>query len=69
MRKKNVQLSEEPSYLQLLEEKSRARNELIAAVYAASNADLERVAVHIKAALRGDGPIARPRRYSSLNDC
>ena len=65
---KNVQSPEEQSFLQMLEEKSRARNKQVAAVYAASAADLEHVAVSIKAALRGAGPIARPRRFSSLND-
>lgn len=65
---KNKQEPEEQSYLEILEDKSRARNEQIAAVYAASAADLDRAAVAIKAALRGNGPIARPRRFSSLDD-
>jgi len=65
---KNKQESEEQSYLEMLEEKSRARNEQITAVYAASAADLHRAAVAIKSALRGNKPIARPRRFSSLDD-
>lgn len=65
---KNDQSPQEQSFLQALEEKSRARNQQIAAVYAASAADLERAADAIKSALRGTRPIARPRRYSSLQD-
>lgn len=62
------QPSEEKNFIQILEEKSRIRNEHIAAVYAASAADLELAATAIKSVLRGSGPIARPRRFSSIND-
>jgi hypothetical protein len=43
-----------------------ARNKLIAAVYAASPAELERAAIAVKAALRGAGQPARPRSLKSL---
>ena len=65
---KATSLTQEQDYLQALEEKIRARNQQIAAVYAASSADLERAAISIKAALRGTSPIARPRRFRSLDD-
>lgn len=66
--KKTESLPEEDGYLLALKEKARARNELIAAIYASSAADLELAAVAIKAALRGTGPIARPRRFRTLGD-
>ena len=58
----------EDDYFLALKEKARARNQLMAAVYAASAADLELAAVSIKAALRAAGPIARPRRFRTLDD-
>lgn len=62
-------LSEDPSCLQLLDAKIHARDKLVAAVYAASPAELERAAVLIKAVWRGkSGSIPRPRRFQSLND-
>lgn len=66
--KKTESLPEEDGYLSALKEKARARNELIAAIYASSAEDLELAAVRIKAALRGAGSIARPRRYRTLDD-
>lgn len=59
---------EEEDYLLVLKEKARARNQLIAAIYAASAEDLELASVSIKAALRGTGSIARPRRFRTFND-
>lgn len=59
---------EEQEFLRALEIKMHARNRLIAAVYAASPAELERAAVAVKAALRGSGPPARPRSFESLED-
>lgn len=47
---KAKRLSEDPGCLQLLEAKIHARNKQVAAVYAASPAELERAAVLIKAA-------------------
>lgn len=68
MRKAKL-LCEDPSCLQLLEAKKHARDKQVAAVYAASAAELEHAAVLIKAAWRGkSGPIPRPRRFQSLND-
>lgn len=59
----------DPSCLELLEAKSHARNKQVAAVYAASAAELERAAELIKAAWRGkSGPIPRPRRFQSLDN-
>ncbi len=66
--KKAKPSQEEKDYLLALKEKAHARNQLIAAIYSASTEDLELAAVAIKAALRGAGPIARPRRFRSLND-
>lgn len=66
---KKVELSpEEQDSLRALEIKMHARNRLIAAVYAASPAELECAAVAVKAALRGSGPPARPRSFKSLRD-
>lgn len=59
---------EEPKFLRALEVKMHARNRLIAAVYAASPAELERAAVVVKAALRGSGPPVRPRGFKSIED-
>ena len=66
--KKVERSTEEQEYLRALEIKVHARNRLIAAVYAASPAELERAAVAIKAALRGSGPPSRPRSFKSLED-
>lgn len=66
--KKVARSPEEQEFLHALEIKMRARNRLIAAVYAASPAELERAADAIKAALRGSGPPARPRSFKSLED-
>lgn len=66
--KKTEPSPEKEEYLLALQEKARARNELIAAIYAASAEDLELAAVVLKAALRGPGPITRPRRFRTIND-
>lgn len=66
--KKAEALPEEQEFLRVLELKMLARNRLIAAVYAASPAELERAAIAIKAVLRGSGPPARPRSFKSLED-
>lgn len=66
--KKTESLPEKDGYLLALKEKARARNELIAAIYASSAEDLELAAASIKAALRGTSSIARPRRYRTLGD-
>ncbi|MNJ57414.1 hypothetical protein D3C77_530020 [compost metagenome] len=66
MRKAKSLTQEQQGYLEALEKKARARNQQIAAVYAASNADLARAADLIKAALRGSAPIPRPRRFQTL---
>lgn len=66
MRKAKSLTQEQQGYLEALEKKAHARNQQIAAVYAASDADLARAADLIKAALRGSGSISRPRRFQSL---
>lgn len=66
--KKVERSPEEQEFLRVLDIKMHARNRLIAAVYAASPAELERAAVAVKAALRGSGPPARPRSFKSLED-
>lgn len=66
--KKVEPLREEQDFLRALEIKMHARNQLIAAVYAASPAELERAAVAVKAALHGSGSPARPRSFKSLED-
>lgn len=66
--KKVERSPEEQEFLRALEIKMHARNRLIAAVYAASPAELERAADVVKAALRGSGPPARPRNFKSLED-
>lgn len=66
--KKVERSPEDQESLWVLEIKMHVRNRLIAAVYAASPAELERAAVAVKAALRGSGPPARPRSFKSLED-
>lgn len=59
---------EEKEYLRVLEIKKRNRDQMVAAVYAASPEDLECAAASVKAALRGSGPLVRPRSFESLQD-
>ncbi|MNY64002.1 hypothetical protein D3C86_2010430 [compost metagenome] len=63
-------LSENASVEDILEAKRRARDRQVEAVYAADQESLERAAKAskaIKAALRGNAPIPRPQRFSSLD--
>ncbi|MNR24349.1 hypothetical protein D3C85_1414230 [compost metagenome] len=60
-------LSENASVEDILKAKRRARDRLVKAVYAADQESLERAAKAIKATLRGNAPIPRPQRFSSLN--
>ncbi|MNN99284.1 hypothetical protein D3C81_2188810 [compost metagenome] len=60
-------LSENASVEDILEAKRRARDRQVEAVYAADQESLERAAKAIKAVLRGNAPIPRPQRFSSLD--
>ncbi|RON14453.1 hypothetical protein [Pseudomonas frederiksbergensis] len=60
-------LSEDFSIEDILEVKRRARVRQLEAVYAADQESLERAAESIKAVLRGNAPIPRPQRFSSLD--
>jgi hypothetical protein len=60
-------LSENFSIEDILEVKRRARDSLGKAVYAADQESLEWAAESIKAVLRGNAPIPRPQRFSSLD--
>lgn len=60
-------LSENSSVEDILKAKRRARDRQVEAVYAADQETLERAAEAVKAALRGNTPIPRPQRFSSLD--
>jgi uncharacterized protein related to proFAR isomerase len=60
-------LSENASVEDILEVKRRARDRQVDAVYAADQEALERADESIKAVLRGNAPIPRPQRFSSLD--
>jgi hypothetical protein len=60
--------SKSSSVEEILEVKRRARDRQVGAVYAADQETLERTAEFIKAALRGNAPIPRPQRFSSLDE-
>ncbi|WP_223525598.1 hypothetical protein [Pseudomonas sp. A-B-26] len=61
-------LSENSSVEDILEVKRGARDRQVEAVYAADQESLERAAESIKAVLRGNAPIPRPQRFSSLDE-
>lgn len=61
-------LSENSSVEDILEVKRGARDTQVEAVYAADQESLERAAESIKAVLRGNAPIPRPQRFSSLDE-
>lgn len=63
---KDNKLSENSSAEDILEVKRLARIRLVDALYAADQESLELAAKYVKAALRGKGPIPRPKRFSSL---
>ncbi|NWN50467.1 hypothetical protein HT121_24170 [Pseudomonas sp. MAFF 301514] len=52
----------------ILEAKRVARVRLIDALYAADRDSLELAGQYVKAALRGNGSILRPKRFSSLGN-
>lgn len=61
-------LSEDSSAEDILEVKRLARIRLIDALYAADRDSVELAAQYVKAALRGKGPIPRPKRFSNLSN-
>lgn len=64
----NHKLSADSTAEDILEVKRLARIRLIDALYAADRESLELAAQYVKSALRGTGSIARPKRFSSLDN-